>query len=189
MPLGIHKLNIRKWNHYISTTSVLLFIYEQIILNKTMLYNVVFWQSSALTDKILKSNSKLSACKFWSVSVKSLSISRRIYWITVWKIESRLKVSVRTTENTTITHTSGFWERFFLLLGMFIFCLCICWVWVVLFWLFGWFVGFLSLNTKGCLLISLWSCKKCICRLFYHFLTIALKCTISAFWNSVYHSL
>lgn len=122
MPLETHKLNIRKWIHYISTTSVLLFIYEKIMFNKTMVYNVVFWQSSALTDKILKLNSKLSACRFWSISVKSLIILRRIYWITVGKIESILQISVRTTENTTLTHISGFWDRLFLLLGRFIFC-------------------------------------------------------------------
>lgn len=126
VPLRIHKLNIRKWIHYINTTSGLLLIYEQITLNKTMLYNVVFQQSSALTDKIPKLNSKLSACRFWSVSVKSLITSRRIYWIIYWiivgKIES-IQISVRTTDNTTITCTPGFWDRLFLLLGRFIFCL------------------------------------------------------------------
>lgn len=138
MPLGIHKLNIRKLNHYISTTSVLLFIYEQIILNKTMFYNVVFWQSSALTDKILKSNSKLSACRFWSVSVKSLIVSRRIYWITVGKIESILKISVSTRENTSITRTSGFWDKLFLLLERFIFCSVYVRVW---WFCFGYLAG------------------------------------------------
>jgi len=79
MPLGTHKLNIQKCIHYRSTTSVLLFIYKQIMLNKTMLYNVVFWQSSALTDKILKFSSKLSGCRFSSASVSSLIIPTRAH--------------------------------------------------------------------------------------------------------------
>lgn len=89
-----------------------------------MLYNVVFWQSSTLTDKILKSSSKLSACRFWSVSVKSSIISRRRYCITVGKIQSILKISVRTTENTT-TIPHGFGIGFFFLWGgLFFFVLC-----------------------------------------------------------------
>lgn len=92
VPLGIHILHIRKCIHYISTTSVLLFIYKQIMLNKTMrFYNVVFWQSSALTDKILIFSSKLSGCRFWSASVNSLIIPTRAHWIIVGKIESFLR--------------------------------------------------------------------------------------------------
>lgn len=172
MPLGIHKLNIRKCIHYISITSVLLFIYKQIMLNKTMLYNVVFWQSSALTDKILKFNSKLSGCRFWSVSVNSLIIPTRAHWIIVGKNRVILKISLRTMENANITCTSGFWARLF-----FLFCphplplapiLFVGFLFFVLDTLFsdglvlgGWFVGgvWFFLNTKGCLSISLWSCK------------------------------
>lgn len=137
MPLGIHKLNIRKCSHYVSITSVLLIIYKQITLNKTMLYNVVFWQSSALTDKILQFGSKLTGCRFWSASVNNLIIPTRAHWVIVGKNRIILKITVRTTENTTITVPLDFFF-FHLLFGGGYFCFG-----YVRFWWFGfgWLVG------------------------------------------------
>lgn len=72
MHLGTHKLNIKKCIHNVTTATVLLFIYKQIMPSKTTLCDVVRWQSSALTDKIPELNSKFSGCRFevpWCSSI------------------------------------------------------------------------------------------------------------------------
>lgn len=88
-----------------------------------------------------------------------------------------LKISVRTMENTTIACISGFWGRlaffsfiFFFWGGGVIFFVWICCFLVIWFWLVGLWAFFFFLNTKECLLISLWSCKQYVYILFYHFL-------------------